>query len=221
MSVLNKGFGVIVLVFYISLFVILLLWNAPIQYLQNVSQANGFLGPLAYIALALLSVVMAPLTIAPFIPIAAVFFGPFLAAIYSIIGWFLGSLISFQIARHVGRPILKKFVSLDKIKKYEEYIPEHMEFWGVVLLRFIIPVDLLSYALGFLSRVAFWKYSLATLVSITPFAFIFAYAGKALLLQDFTIFIPLSVAFIVVFAFFSHLFYKQGGVKEELKRKKR
>jgi uncharacterized membrane protein YdjX (TVP38/TMEM64 family) len=217
MSIVNKSFGIIVLVFYISLFVILTFWNTPIQYLQNLAQVSNFWGPLAYIILAFLSVVVAPLTVAPFIPIASVFFGPFLAAIYSILGWFLGSLVDFQIARHVGRPILKKFVSLEKIKEYEGYVPERMEFWWIVLLRLIIPADLLSYALGFLSRVAFWKYSLATLVSITPFAFIFAYAGKALLLKNFAIFIPLSITAITAFAFFSYLFYRKGGVKDELK----
>lgn len=208
MSVLNKSFGVIILIFYISLFVVLVFWNTPIQYLQNLSQVSSFWSPLAYIVLAFLSVVVAPLSIVPFIPIASVFFGPFLAAVYSIIGWFAGSLVAFQIARHVGRPILKKFVSLDKIKEYEKHIPENMEFWWIVLLRFIIPVDLLSYAIGFLSRVAFWKYSLATLVSISPFAFIFAYGGRAFLLKDFTVFIPLSIIAIIAFSFFSYIFYR-------------
>jgi len=208
--------GALVILLYIAVFLLFYFWSTPIDYLKEVTEADSFWGPVAFIFLAFLVVVVAPLTIIPLIPVASVVFGPFWAGLYTIIGWFLGSIVDFIIARKFGKPVLKKLISLETVEKYENYIPEKMEFWWVVLLRAIVQVDVLSYALGLFSRISLWKFSIATLVGMTPMAFVISYAGEALIMRNFKMFSILAIVFIILFITLSYFYYKKGGVKEEI-----
>ena len=58
------------------------------------------------------------------LPVASNVFGWFNSAIFNIMGWFLGSVIVFYISRKYGVPLIKKFVSLEKINKLESKIPK-------------------------------------------------------------------------------------------------
>lgn len=168
---------------------------------------NDVLGTVSFIFLFALVTVIAPLTALPLVVPASSIFGPFLTSIYSIAGWTLGAVVAFLIARYLGKPILTHFISLEKLEKYEKYFSGNIEFFGLVLLRFILPVDLLSYAVGLLSRISFKKYLLATLIGITPFAFIFAYTGDALAQKQYTTFIALSAGALLFFGFI-YIVYK-------------
>jgi len=91
-----------------------------------------------------------------------------------------------------------------------------MEFWWIVLLRAIIPVDALSYAIGLFSRVSLWKYSLATFIGMVPMAFIISYAGEALFLNNIKLFLSYVFVFIILFAILSYIYYREGGIGEEI-----
>ena len=41
----------------------------------------------------------------------------------------------------------------------------------------VIPVDILSYALGLFSRIKFWPYAIASFIGIIPGVVLFAYVG--------------------------------------------
>lgn len=135
-------------------------------------------GMIIYVLLMIVETVLAPLTALPIIAIAANIWGPILTALLSILGWAVGSLISFWIGREYGFPIVKHLISEKKIKKIESLIPERNIFLGVVLLRIAIPVDILSYVLGMFTRIKWRTYTLATIIGITPLAFLFAFIGK-------------------------------------------
>lgn len=169
--------------------------------------ANDYKGIISFILLFTLVTVIAPLTALPLVVPASAIFGPFLTSIYSIIGWTLGAMIAFLIARYLGKPILTSFVSLEKLEKYEKYFGGRVEFFGLVLLRMVLPVDLLSYAVGLLSKISFKKYMLATVIGITPFAFIFAYIGDALVQKQYTTFIIFSAGAVFLFGFI-YIIYK-------------
>jgi len=209
--------GATVILAYLGIFAIFYIWSGPIDYLQEITKEGDIGAPLAFILMAFLAVVVAPLTVVPLIPVASVVFGPFLAGLYAVIGWFLGSVVAFILAREFGKPVLKIFVSLKQIEKYESYISQKMELWWIVLLRMIVPVDALSYALGLFSRVKLWKYSVASLFSIMPFAFVASYAGEAFLKKDFRLFVLLAILFAVLFSFFSWTFYRKGGIREDIR----
>ncbi len=134
-------------------------------------------GVIAYIGSAILATVRAPVSATPLIPVASQLWGPVLSALYSIIGWMLGAMIAFWLARTYGYHYVRRFVKIQKLQRYLSYIPEKNLFWTVVFMRIVLPVDVLSYALGLFSSMSLWSYTLATLIGITPFAFVFAYTA--------------------------------------------
>lgn len=161
--------------------------------------ANTAFGGWFFVLALVLAVVLAPVAAFPLIPLASALFGPFAAGVYSMVGWTLGGIIAFLIARHAGRPILRRFVSLDTFARYERLVPSEMTFAALVLLRMVIPVDVLSYAVGFLSTMPFRRYALATLIGVTPFSFIFAYGSSAVAAQQYVLIGALIALAMVIF----------------------
>lgn len=173
----------------------------------------GVSGMAIYVLLGIVATVFAPISTLPLIPVATLFWGWFWTGVLSIIAWWLGSVIAFLIARRYGVPIVRKFVSIEKIQYYEDLIPQKHLFWGIVFLRMIIPVDILSYVLGIFSKIDIYRYSLATLIGIMPFAFVIAYVGSLPVMVQF---ISLLVG-VVFFSFVSYAYMK--NMKKKKKKK--
>ena len=161
---------------------------------------NNSLGVILYVAITIISVIIPPFSSAPLIPVAANIWGFFWAGVFSIIGWVVGSMTVFLIARIYGVPIVSKIISLDKIHGIQKLVlPRHL-FWSVVLLRMVLPVDILSYAIGLLSVIGWQNYLIATFIGVSPFAFVFAYTGILPFhyqLIAFFIVVPLAVLWIL------------------------
>ena len=138
---------------------------------------GGLFGIFIYIVIVILAIVIAPISMVPIIPIASNVWGWRLSAILNITGWTFGSIIAFYLARKYGAPLINKFVSIKKLNKIESLMPKQNVFWGIVFLRMSLPVDILSYALGLFSKITLKRYVLATLIGVTPFAFVLAYVG--------------------------------------------
>lgn len=134
------------------------------------------LGAGIYFVLVAASVVLLPFSSLPLLPLATRSYGVMLTALLSAAGWWAGCLIAFQIAR-LGRRYLERITSMEAVDRIEEKIPEDVGFGGIVVLRMILPVDVVSFALGLLKRLRFRTYAVASLVGILPFAFVMSYAG--------------------------------------------
>jgi uncharacterized membrane protein YdjX (TVP38/TMEM64 family) len=147
------------------------------NHIEHYLGAYTYTGPLLYILITITATVIAPVSATPLIPIATSIWGPFLSALFSIIGWSIGAVIAFALARRFGYPVIKRFVSMRRIQQYAERIPKKNLFWGVLVLRLTLPVDILSYALGLFSTMPVTSYTIATVLGITPFAFLFAYTA--------------------------------------------
>jgi len=138
---------------------------------------NKLLSVFIYILILILEVVILPLNSYPLVPIASNLFGWIPAATYSLIGWTIGSFIAFFIAQKYGKPILTKIVSLKDVEKFEKRIPQKHMFLSVVLLRIFLPTDIVSYALGFFTKMKKTTYITATLIGYIPMAFAVSYLG--------------------------------------------
>lgn len=162
---------------------------------------HRILGIVVYVMFVAASVVLLPFSSLPLLPLAARVFGVWLTATLSIIGWWIGCLIAFQIAR-LGRRYLEKFTSLEAVDRLERKIPPDISFAGIVILRMILPVDVTSFALGLLKNLSFSTYAIASLIGITPFAFVWSYAGGELgrgaFLSSAVIFIIMTAAVLVI-----------------------
>jgi uncharacterized membrane protein YdjX (TVP38/TMEM64 family) len=139
---------------------------------------EGVGGMVIYVLASIVTIVLAPVATIPLIPIAAGLWGGFVTGLLNILSWLIGAMIAFVIARAVGVKFVRRIVSLERLERIEKRIPEQGVFWTIVFLRMVVPVDILSYALGLFSRVKTGLYFWATLLGITPFAFVLAYAGR-------------------------------------------
>lgn len=77
-------------------------------------------------------------------------FGPVKAFIITEIGLIIGASTAFGIARVFREPLLKRFVSIQKIHQWEQALSHKEKFWSLVLLRLPSNLffDYISYAAG-------------------------------------------------------------------------
>lgn len=167
-------------VLFVAVFVGVSYFAHTHQALIQLFLANGSpLGVCVFTLLTALFVIfLIPLDIVFLIPLGVHIWGPFSVAFMSIAGWVLGATIAFAIGRTWGMPLVARLVGAARIEKLHALVPsEDRLFWTVVFLRMLVPVDLLSYALGIFTRCPWGQYLLATAIGVTPFGFYFAYVG--------------------------------------------
>ncbi len=154
-------------------------WEWDTSWLESWIGQHPVLGAGIYVVLLAASVVLLPFSSLPLLPLATQSYGVVLTALLSTAGWWAGCLIAFQIARS-GRRYLERITSMKAVDRLEEKVPDDVGFGGIVVLRMILPVDVVSFALGLLKRLRFRTYAVASLIGILPFAFVWSYAGEKL-----------------------------------------
>lgn len=175
------------------------LYPEPVRYLSEQLNESGMVGYTAFVALLVVATVVAPITVMPLIPMASMTFGPLVTGVLSVIGWTVGAVIAFLIARYLGRPAVERFVSFERLDSFMEQFHVHTRFLGMVVLRLTIPVDVVSYALGFTRAVGLFEYTAATLIGVVWFSFAFAYLGNALIEQNTPLFLGLGAVSLLIF----------------------
>lgn len=201
-SKLNRPFiGVLLIaLFFILVSYLTQTYNPEIR---SLIEGRGTVGLVGYVAINAITIVVAPLTSIPLIPLAVSLWGPVTTALATIIGWQMGAIVAFWIARKYGRKVVKHFVSLEKVDELESRIPKKGIFWTVAVLQMITPVDIASYALGLFKAVKWHIYIPASFVGIIPLAFTLAYTGTLSLLAQLIIF---SAGALILVVLWSHIF---------------
>ncbi|HEX9368005.1 MAG TPA: VTT domain-containing protein [Vicinamibacterales bacterium] len=149
-------------------------YDAP---LRRFIEENPVPGVFLYVLLNILDAMVAPGATLPLIPIAAKAWGRIPAALVTTVGWTTGSLLGFLIARRWGASAVRKITSYDRVKRLRKYIPDNL-FWSVVLLRTVLPMDVISYVLGLFTEMSWQSYLAATSLGLLPSAILLAYLGK-------------------------------------------
>ncbi len=180
---------------------------------SSVISENRLLSALTLSVLMFGATVVAPITVLPMVPLVAPILGPLTTGLAAWIGWTLGSVVAFWIARYGGKPLLARFVSMEKIAQYEKRIPEKAHFFLILALRLILPVDVLSYALGLFSNVKIGVYTLASTLGILWFSFAFSFLGFAAYREDTVLFVAYGVASLIIFL--GAYWYVRRALKKE------
>jgi uncharacterized membrane protein YdjX (TVP38/TMEM64 family) len=173
--------------------------DIPKEVLVGYLSEHPLEGMVAVAVVMFIATVCAPIAVLPLVPIIAPLLGPFLTGFACWVGWTIGAVIAFYIARYGGRPLMAHFVRLESLEKYEAKIPHEAHFALILALRIVIPVDLLSYALGLFSSVSLRVYTTASALGIMWFSFAFAYLGYAGATGDTVLFIGYGVASAIIF----------------------
>tara|TARA_Y100000310_G_C20699789_1_gene828631 strand:+ start:533 stop:1888 length:1356 start_codon:yes stop_codon:yes gene_type:complete len=173
----DKIKAIMSLILIIALFIII---SFIIQ--ENIEQIKplldfGILGMIIYFIIVVIGIVFAPLTTVPLWPLASGLWGWEIAGVLNSLGWIVGAIIAFWIGRKYGEPLVKKLISLDQLRKYEKMLPEEDILLSVIILRMIIPVDILSYGLGIFTKVKYKTHFIGTIIGIPPVAFLVSYIG--------------------------------------------
>lgn len=173
---------VIIIVLFIAFFVLLkneFGFLSDREQFQEFIEGFGVLAPLVIILVIIIEVIIAP--IPGFVPIisAGFIFGIIEGSIYTLIGNIIGSTIVFFLVRKFGRYIILRFVSDEKLSKYERAVSRREN----ILLAFyffpIFPTDIISIAFG-LSNIKFKKFIIFVSLGFATNVFILNYFGDYL-----------------------------------------
>ena len=151
--------------------------QANLDFLRALIKEHFFLGMFIFVFIEIISIVIAPVTSLPLIPLAANTYGIPITILLFIIGDFFGSLIAFFIGRKFKNKFLGKFVQLEEVELVEKAIPKKHYFWTLILMRIIIPADILSYTLGIMTRISYPFFIITTIIGIIPASIYFSYLG--------------------------------------------
>jgi len=124
----------------VLLFVVLSQWSQQhAELLKELTNQAGISGVVSYVAILAASII-APLGTGFLLPMAANSYDPTLAAVYSILGWTIGSVVAFWTARHLGHSKVKETNFIRRLKSYESAISKYHFYGLIVLLRMALPV---------------------------------------------------------------------------------
>ncbi|MEN8264852.1 MAG: TVP38/TMEM64 family protein [Nitrospirota bacterium] len=158
---------------------------------------SGGFAPILYMLIMCMAVVISPIPSLPLDIAAGAFFGPVLGTLYSVAGALGGAVISFMIARFLGRDLVEK------------YIGGHVNFCvscsdriltRIVFLSRLLPVvsfDVISYGAG-LTNMSLKKFSAATFLGMIPLTFLYNYSGSVFVFESGLSFV-LGILMVVLF----------------------
>jgi uncharacterized membrane protein YdjX (TVP38/TMEM64 family) len=150
--------------------------------LDQLLQEAGALAPLVFILAMAITVVVSPIPSLAFDLLAGRVFGPFVGTLYAALGALLGAVVSFQIARLLGRELIARF-----LKGHINFCRDCSDrlLTKIVFLSRLIPFvsfDLVSYGAG-LTKMSLWKFAVATFFGMLPLTFLYTSFGSVLLLN--------------------------------------
>ena len=174
-------------------------------------------GPVVYVFMMIVAVVIAPVPSSPLAIFAGTVFGTWWGFLWTMIGSLIGSMIDFWIARRFGRPVVVKLVSEKKLSSIEKKFSEHNLIATVFVLRLLpLPLfDAVSYAAG-LTHMSIRGFTVATVFGLMPLIFLFSYMGD-LLSENLMAFIAAVVALSISIFVFARIYYNHKNGTNESK----
>lgn len=148
-----------------------------------VSEAGGW-GPVVYIAIQILQVLVAPIPGQAVSLVGGVLFGAVWGVVYTMIGATIGFTLIFVLTRRLGRPFVERFVSPRLLDRFD-YLNDR----GGALALFVVyllpafPDDLISFVAG-LSRIRMRTLILVSLAGRLPGYVALSAAGAGITYQN-------------------------------------
>ena len=153
-------------------------WLDPDQLTDCLAQSGAW-GPMLYILLLILSVVVSQIPGAPLAVAAGAVWGPLAAGTYTVIGGFGGALIAYGLGRWVGPAIIQRITG-KKLFFTKQCGTAYLG--GLIFATRLLPLlsfDLVSYGAGMV-RLSFPVYALATFLGMLPSTFLLTYMGGSI-----------------------------------------
>lgn len=196
------GLSIILLLVYIGLQRDILSSLHPDR-IRGILGDVGRLAPFLYMGAMALAVIISPIPSVPLDIAAGAFFGPWLGTIYSSIGALAGAVVSFLIARLIGREFIERILGghIHFCRRCSDRLLTKIIFFSRLLP--FISFDIVSYGAG-LTKMSLKKFSLATFLGMLPLTFAYNYFGSFLIVGEkvTVVFGVAAVVFLIVFPMF-------------------
>ncbi len=175
----------------------------------------GFYGPVFFVLLQILQVVVAPISHYSVGYMGGFLYGTWLGAILNYIGRVIGHICAFWISRLLGRRLANRFVSPRTLAKYDKYFTTEYSYLILFLIYFLplFPDDEIGYLVG-LSKMDFKKYVTANIFGHISGSLSLAYIGSGIKTRD-PLFWALIGVHVVAFMLLWYI-HKRKRSKQEL-----
>lgn len=177
---------------------------------EPVIAEHPFWGALLFVVLSALSAMLAFFSTAVLVPVAIHAWGKPVCVLLLWLGWILGGVCAYGIARFWGRPVVRRLTSAKGLARYEERISRHTPLGLVFLFQLAVPSEIPGYVLG-LARYGLRRYLVVLAIAELPYAVGTAYLGESLLEQRTFVLLGLGVLAICVSAWALHVLRKRLG----------
>ncbi|WP_257447432.1 TVP38/TMEM64 family protein [Archangium lipolyticum] len=171
---------------------------------------HPFWGAVLFILLSALSAMLAFFSSALLLPVALHVWGKTACALLLWMGWMLGGITAYGIARFWGRPVIRRLTSSSLLNRYEDRLSRHTPFGLVLLFQLSVPSEIPGYVLG-LARYGLRRYLLVLALAELPYAVGTVYLGASFLEQRPLVLLGLGVFGILFGAWALHVLRKRLG----------
>ncbi|MEM9090139.1 MAG: TVP38/TMEM64 family protein [Cyanobacteria bacterium P01_F01_bin.53] len=167
------------------------------DHLSATIEQAGLWGPLLYIAIITVSVVVSQIPGAPLAIAAGAIWDPMFAGLYTVIGGFGGALIAYVLGNRMGQPLIKALTGKTlsfSTEKGKTYLG-----WLIFTTR-LLPVfsfDLVSYGAG-MSGLSLPVYASATFFGMVPSTLLLTHLGNSFQLSGWAMG-AVAAAFLILF----------------------
>ncbi len=157
-----------------------------LERLRAMIESAGALAPLLYIAIKVVTFVVAPLSSGPIQLSAGVLFGLVPGTVYTLLGELIGGGINFWLARRYGHPVVRRLVGEQDMPRVESFVSGLVDWKTLLYARLFLFsfYDFISYAAGF-SRLRFRHYLIVSIFGGIPTTFIAVLLGTGLTSDSF------------------------------------
>ncbi|MCR4404775.1 MAG: TVP38/TMEM64 family protein [Candidatus Acetothermia bacterium] len=191
--------------------------------LDEALAALGPVGPLAFIGLQVLQIVIFIIP-GEVVQIAGGYiYGPWVGLLYSLVGIALGSTAAFFLGRALGRPFVEALARPETVARLDGAIRRSRSLVALFILFLLpgIPKDILCYISG-LSAVPFLVFSLVSMLGRLPGLILSLVFGSKLAAREWPVVIAISVAtlllLVLTYLFRGHLQRWHDWLSERLGR---
>lgn len=202
-----KIIAVVAVILLIAIYVIWdLLNNGPLtSFLNNKDtiiswvEGHGFLGPLAFIFLQVLQIVLAPIP-GQIVGGVGGFLFSWWGVLWTCIGTAIGGFIVFWLSRKFGRPLVEKIVKKDSLDKFDFIFNNNTSF--ILFVIFLIPGlpdDIICYLAG-LTNISLKKLVTLFVIGRLPAIIIINYLGSGIGEENLAPVVVISVIVAIVLA---------------------
>ncbi|MBQ6843337.1 MAG: TVP38/TMEM64 family protein [Agathobacter sp.] len=193
----------------------LALWKPLISFIENPDslalwiESAGIWGPIVFMLLNTVQVLLAIIPGGPFEVAAGALFGPFAGTLLCDIAMTTGGMITFFFVRKFGMKFIELFVDKKEIESVK-FLHSNEKYTTLLFLFFLLPgtpKDLMCYVVG-LTDIKWTTWLLINFVGRFPAILLSALGGSALGEQKYGIFIAAFVVIIILY-FLGTFLYKK------------